>query len=97
MPSEHAAALVVIPTPRIRIPAVKRKRYESKKIIRTQSRGHDIRLREVCTPSTESRREIRLLTTVTPSRWIAALMTVLLCMTVAGLSGAHVEVDGKGG
>ena len=40
IPSEHATVLAVIPTPRIKIPEVKRKRYESRKMIKTQSRGH---------------------------------------------------------
>ena len=73
IPREHAPALVVIPTPRIKTPAVKRKRYESMKTIKTQSRGHDARLREDCTPSTRTRREIRWLTTETPNRWTTAL------------------------
>ena len=68
IPSEHAIALVVIPTPRIKTPAVKRKRYESIKTIKTQSRGHDARLREHCAPLTRTRREIRWLTTETPNR-----------------------------
>jgi len=76
IPSEHAAALVAIPTPRIKTPAVKRKRYESRKTIKTQSRGQDARLREHCTPSTRARREIRWLTMETPSRWTTALTIV---------------------
>jgi hypothetical protein len=77
IPSEHAPAPVDIPTPRIKTPAVKRKRYESIKTIKTQSRGHDALLREHCTPSTRTRREIRWLTTETPNRWRIALTIVL--------------------
>ena len=67
---------------------VKRKRYESRKTIKTQSRGHETRLREHCTPSTRSRREIRWLTTETPTRWTTELTIVSLLIEVGGLSGA---------
>src|SRR6266478_9475272 len=95
IPSEHAGTLVDIPTTRIKTPAVKRKRYESRKTIKTQSRGHDARLREHCTPSTRSRRDIRWLTIETPSRWTRALMIVPWPIEVGALSGAHFEMGGK--
>ena len=88
IPSEHADALAAIPTPRIKTPAVKRKRYESRKTIKTQSRGHDACLRLHCTPSTRSRREIRWLTTETPNRWTTELMIVFWPIEVGGLSSA---------
>ena len=96
IPSEHATALVAIPTPRIKTPAVKRKRYESRKIIRTQSRGHDAPFRENCAPSTRTRREIRWLMTETPNKWTTALMVVLRSIELGGLSSAHFETGGKG-
>lgn len=77
IPREHAPAPVVISTPRIKTPAVKRKRYESIKTIKTQSRGHDARFREHWIPPTRIRREIRWLTTETPNRWRTALKIVL--------------------
>lgn len=91
IPSEHADALVVIPTPRIKTPVVRRKRYESRNTINTQSRGHDTRLREQCAPSTRTRRDIRWLTTDTPNRWIIALTIVLRPWDMA----VYLGMDGK--
>jgi len=94
IPSEQATALAVIPTPRIKTPEVKRKRYESRKMIRTQSRGHVARRRELCAPSTRIRRDIRWLTTETPSRYTTALM-IAPWPIVVGLSRAGFETGGK--
>ena len=94
IPSEHAVWEVVIPMPRIKTPAVKRKRYESRNTIRTQSRGQVARLSEHCTPSTRTLREIRWLTTETPNRCTTALMTVL-CGEMAGWTIAYFETGKK--
>jgi len=94
IPREHATVLAVIPTPRIKIPEVKRKRYESRKMIKTQSRGHVARRREHCAPSTRIRREIRWLTTETPNRYTMALM-IAPWPIVVGLSSAGFETGGK--